>query len=98
MENTAEDIPSYSMRLWGITDSSGMRMLAAPYQEAAVIMSDVEIVYDLPARQPQNVDQQEPIIQYYTNYIPYIVVVACAVVAGVIVFIVIVTGRKKEEK
>ena len=98
MENTAEDIPSYSMRLWGITDSSGMRMLAAPYQEAAVIMSDVEIVYDLPARQPQNADQQEPIIQYYTNYIPYIVVVACAVVAGVIVFIVTVTGRKKEEK
>lgn len=82
-----------SMRVGGITDMSGYRNLVANYgADVSQVQMDIEIGYDLPVS-TQEIEETV----FVTNYLPYILIGAAVIVAGIIVSVVFATKRKKED-
>jgi len=86
--------PYRSMRINGITDQSGVHHLVANYSTTDSMMTqmDITVGYELPVITPEK-DQK---IEYYTDYLTYILVAAGLALAFVVVAVVVVISKKKE--
>jgi hypothetical protein len=97
IENKSKDIPTRTMRMWGITSVDGMRTMSTIRSTDPSIELDVEIAYDLPPRETDAPIIDENPIEYYSDYTWYIV----SAVASVLVLVaigVIVKRRRRVKK
>ncbi len=98
MENESEEIPTWSMRLWGITSTDGVRNLEGSYQKYPSYVLDVEIDYDIPAPESATGVEEAPQITYYSDYtIPVVLGAGMVVVSAIVLLFVCLKKGKKEE-
>ena len=95
IENTSEDIPTNTMRMWGITSRDGVRTMSADIATNPSFILDVEVGYELPEVETQ-ADEPEMVYEYYSDYTVLIIVAAAAVVIFVALGWII--RRRKEKK
>ncbi len=98
IENTAEGLPTYTMRMWGISSLDGKRMLAIDYMQDPQLLMDVDIAYDLPPAESAANQGEEPIIEYYSNYLAYVLIAAAIFLVGMVILVVTIAKCKKGEK
>ena len=99
IENTTKDLPTYTKRVWGVYGTDMTRMLASEYMKEPSITMDITVKYDLPAPEVSTNNRNEAVTEYYSNYLPYVLITGGMVVIGVAVLVVaLLTKRKKEEK
>ncbi len=94
--NGNEELPANTTRMKGITDLSGYRHLSCGMMKIATIKMDVEIAYDKPDPIVESDTKNEEVIEYYSNYLPFIIGVGAALIICAVVAVVI--GKKKEGK
>lgn len=85
--------PLKSMRINGVTDADGVHHLMANYitKDAVMLQKDITVGYELPAV----VVEPEVQIEYYSNYVPYIVAASVVALAAVAVAVILLITKKK---
>ncbi len=95
IKNTKDSVPINTMRMLGITTKDGLQHLEIPILSDVQIKMDIEIAYDKPAI-PVDAQEPETVLEYVSNYVPFIVGGIGISLAGVIAAIVLIFARKKE--
>lgn len=85
--------PMRSMRINGVTDVTGMHHLVANYATKDLMMTQmtVDVAYELPTVtvEPQTV------VEYYSNYTPFIIIASIIGLAVAAITVVVVVSKKK---